>query len=109
MSRWLASLGWKRLPWRLPRSIGNRCGTFSKPSSIWLRRALWQAAWAASRTKGRYPAAQYHCLLVRKGKKKKIVAVAHTMLIIVYNVAKRQPDVRVTLGQGRRMPRNIIQ
>jgi hypothetical protein len=46
---------------------------------------------------------------VRKGKKKKIVAVAHTMLIIVYNVAKRQPDVRVTLGQGRRMPRNIIQ
>jgi transposase len=57
----------------------------------WLRRALCQAAWAASRTKDTYLAAQYHHLIVRKGKKKTIVAVAHTMLIIAYyNMAQRQ-------------------
>ena len=37
-----------------------------------------------------YLAAQYHRLIVRKGKKKTIVAVAHTLLIIAYYVAKRQ-------------------
>jgi hypothetical protein len=35
-------------------------------------------------------AAQYHRLLPRKGKKKTIVAVAHTLLIMAYYVAQRQ-------------------
>jgi transposase len=48
------------------------------------------AAWAASRTKDTYLAAQYHRLIVRKGKKQTIVAVAHTLLVIAYYVAKRQ-------------------
>ena len=49
--------------------------------SVWLRRALCQAAWSASRTKNTYLAAQYRHLIVRKGKKS-IVAVAHSMLIM---------------------------
>jgi hypothetical protein len=55
-----------------------------------LRRALCQAAWAAPRTKSTYLAAQYHRLIVRKGKKRTIVAVARSMLIIAYYLRKRQ-------------------
>jgi hypothetical protein len=38
--------------------------------NIWLRRALCEAAWAASSTKDTYLAAQYKHLIVRKGKKR---------------------------------------
>jgi transposase len=71
-------------------SAGKRLSGKTPKGSVWLRRALCQAAWAASRTKDTYLAAQYHHLIVRKGKKKTIVAVAHTMLIIAYYVAQRQ-------------------
>jgi transposase len=71
-------------------SAGKRLSGKTAKGSVWLRRALCQAAWAASRTKNTYLAAQYHRLIGRKGKKKTIVAVAHTLLIIAYYVAKRQ-------------------
>ena len=71
-------------------SAGKRLSGKTPKGSVWLRRALCQAAWAASRTKDTYLAAQYHRLLPRKGKKKTIVAVAHTLLIMAYYVAQRQ-------------------
>jgi transposase len=71
-------------------SAGKRLSGKTPKGSVWLRRALCQAAWAASRTKNTYLAAQYHHLIVRKGKKRTIVAVAHTMLIIAYYLAQRQ-------------------
>jgi transposase len=71
-------------------SAGKRLSGKTPKGNVWLRRALCQAAWAASRTKNTYLAAQYHHLIVRKGKKKTIVAVAHTMLIIAYYMAQRQ-------------------
>jgi len=43
-----------------------------------------------SRTNDTYLAAQYHHLIARKGKKRTIAAVAHTMLIMAYYMAKRQ-------------------
>jgi hypothetical protein len=58
-------------------SAGKRRSRKTRKGSVWLRRALCQAAWAASRTKSTYLAAQYHRLIVRKGKKRTIVAVAH--------------------------------
>jgi hypothetical protein len=71
-------------------SAGKRLSGKTPKGSVWLRRALCQAAWAASRTKNTYLAAQYHHLIVRKGKKRTIVAVAHTMLVMAYYMAKRQ-------------------
>jgi transposase len=71
-------------------SAGKRLSGKTPKGSLWLRRALCQAAWAASRTKDTHLAAQYHRLIVRKGKKRTIVAVAHTLLIIAYYVAQRQ-------------------
>ncbi len=45
-----------------------------------------EAAWAAVRTKGSYLAAQYHRLAARRGAKRAIVAVAHTMLVTIYHM-----------------------
>lgn len=47
-----------------------------------------EVAWAASRTKGTFYKARYHRLAARKGKKKAIVAVAHSVLKSVYHVLK---------------------
>ena len=71
-------------------SAGKRLSGKTPKGNIWLRRALCEAAWAASRTKDTYLAAQYKHFIVRKGKKKTIVAVAHSMLRIAYYLLTRQ-------------------
>jgi transposase len=48
--------------------------------------ALNQAANAASHTKNTYLSAQYHRIAARRGKKKAIVAVEHSILIIAYHI-----------------------
>lgn len=55
-----------------------------------LRPALVQAAWAAVREDDSYLAAQFHRLAGRTGKKKAILAVAHSILVIAYHVLKEQ-------------------
>jgi transposase len=49
-----------------------------------------EVAWAASRTKGTFYKARYHRLAARRGKKKAVVAVAHSILKSVYHVLKKQ-------------------
>jgi transposase len=49
---------------------------------------LTQAAHAASHTKDTYLSAQYHRLAGRRGKKRALVAVAHSILVISYNMIK---------------------
>jgi transposase len=70
-------------------SAGKRLSGKTTKGNVWLRRTLCQAAWAASRTKNTYLAAQYRRLIVRRGKKRTIVAVAHSMLLIAYHLLKR--------------------
>ena len=65
---------------------------------MWLRRALCQAAWAASHTKNTYLSALYRRLIARKGKKKTIVAVAHTILVIAYHMLKQGRPYHQDLG-----------
>ena len=47
-----------------------------------------EAAWAASRTKGTYLSTKYHKIAARRGKKRAIVAVGHSILIIAYHILK---------------------
>jgi hypothetical protein len=47
-----------------------------------------ECAWAASHTKHTYLAAQYHRLAARKGAKRALIAVAHSILVVVYHVLK---------------------
>lgn len=57
-----------------------------------LRTILVQGAWAAVRTKGTYLAALYRRLSARRGKKRAIVAVAHSLGVSFYHMlSRRQP------------------
>ena len=67
-------------------SAGKRKSGKPTKGSRYLRAALVQAAWAASHQKGTYLAAQYKRLVKRRGKKKALVAVGHSILVIAYHV-----------------------
>lgn len=75
-------------------SAGKRKSGKTNKGSLYLRAALVQAAWAASHTKGTYLSAQFRRLVRRMGKKKALVAVGHTILIIVYQVLSRRVSYR---------------
>lgn len=67
-------------------SAGKRKSGKTTKGSRYLRAALVQAAWVASHQKGTYLSAQYQRLVKRMGKKKALVAVGHSILVIVYHV-----------------------
>ena len=67
-------------------SAGKRRSGRTTHGDRWLRRSLVQAAWAASHTKATYLSSQYRRLARRRGKKKALVAVAHTLLVMCYEV-----------------------
>ncbi len=71
-------------------SAGKRRNTRVNAANRYLKAALCEAAWAASHTKNTYLAAQYRRLARRMGKKKALVAVGHSILIIVYHVLSRR-------------------
>jgi transposase len=54
----------------------------------WLKSALTQAAWVASKMKGTYHYALYHRIARRRGKKRAIVAVAHAILVAIYHILR---------------------
>ena len=72
-------------------SAGKRKRSRTTKGNVWLRRALSQAAWAAARKKNSYFQAQYRRLAGRRGKKRAVVAVAHTLLEVIYHLL-RQPE-----------------
>jgi transposase len=71
-------------------SAGKRRSGRATPGNAWLRVTLVQAAWGASRTTGPYLMAQYQRLAARRGKKRALLAVAHTLAGIIYQVLKSQ-------------------
>lgn len=60
--------------------------------SQWLRTALVQAAWAASRSKGTRFQRQYARQSPRLGRKKALIAVAHRILASAYTLLERGQD-----------------
>jgi transposase len=71
-------------------SAGKRRAGKTTKGSPYLRTVLVQAAWAASHSRGTSLAGQYHRLVKRMGKKKALVAVAHSILVIVYHMLSRR-------------------
>lgn len=69
---------------------GKRKSGKTTKGSKWLRATLGEIAWAASRTKGTYLTVHYKRIARRRGKKKAIVAVGHTMLVIIYHMIKNR-------------------
>lgn len=70
-------------------SAGKRKSGRTGHGNPWLRSALVEAARAASHTKNTYLAAQYHRLAARRGSNRATLAVAHTILVIVYHLLHR--------------------
>lgn len=69
-------------------SAGKRKRRRITPGNRWLKRSLTQAAWAASHTKSTYLASQHRRLAGRRGKKRALIAVGHSMLVIFYHMLK---------------------
>ncbi len=53
-----------------------------------LRPVLVQCGWAASRTKNTYLRSKYDSLVVRRGKKRALIAIGHKILIAAYFILK---------------------
>jgi transposase len=69
-------------------SAGKRLRGMTRKGSPWLRRILGQSAWAAARTKQTYLSSQFRRLAARRGRKRAIVAVGHSLLVIGYHLQK---------------------
>ncbi len=69
-------------------SAGKQMSTKTRKGNRYLRRALLQAAWAATRKKDSYLRAFFNRLMYRKGWGKAIVALGHKLLVIAYGIMK---------------------
>jgi transposase len=69
-------------------SAGKKRSGKTTKGSRWLRQALVQAAWAASHKKDSYFQAHAHNLMRRRGRKRGLVAVAHSLLLVIYHMLK---------------------
>ena len=67
-------------------SAGKRIRRRTTSGNPWLKSALTEAAWAAGRTKHSYLGAAYRRLAPRRGKKRALVAIGHTLLVIIYKI-----------------------
>ena len=70
-------------------SAGKRLSGRLRHGNRWLRTALLQAAWAAIRVKGGYFGAQFRRIAKRRGQKRAAIAVAHSILTVIYHVLTR--------------------
>jgi transposase len=75
-------------------SGGRRLNGKTRKGSRWLRQVLVEAAHVAAKTKGTYLAAQYRRIAARRGKKRALIALGHTILTIVYHLLTRKQPYR---------------
>lgn len=79
---------WARVCPGSHESAGKRKTASAGHANRWLRAALIQAAQAAARRGDSYFRAQYARLAARRGKKRAILALAHSLLIVIYHLLK---------------------
>jgi transposase len=70
------------------QSGGKRRPAGTTGGNRWVRAILGEVVWVISRTKGTYLAAQFQRLMRRRGKYKAVIAVAHTVLVIIYHMLR---------------------
>ncbi len=78
-------------------SGGRRMSGRTRKANRYVKRGMSEAAWAASHTKNTYLSAFYRRIQVRKGAPKAVMALAHHMITVVYNVLMRGEEY-VELG-----------
>jgi transposase len=91
-------------------SAGKRRNGKTRKGSRWLRHALIEAAHGAARTKNKYLKTQYHRVAAHRGKKKALVAVGHSILIISYHLlTRRQQYIDLGANYFDERDRNAVQ
>jgi transposase len=89
-------------------SANKRRSGKTRRGQNWLRPALVEAAWATAHTKS-YFGSQFHRLRARRGDKRAAVAVAHSILIVVYHLLANPEEVYAELGADYFVKRNAEQ
>lgn len=74
------------------QSGGKRLKAHTNKGNTHLRAVLAEVVWVISHNKESYLSAQYHRLARRIGKKRAIVAVSHSLLIIIYHMLRDNQD-----------------
>jgi transposase len=69
-------------------SAGKRQPVGTGRGNSWLRATLQEVAWAAVRSKRTYYGAQFQRLRARRGAKKAIVAVEHSLLVAIWHILR---------------------
>jgi transposase len=70
-------------------SAGRRYSGRTRKGNHTLKTTLVQASWAAVRTKGTFLKARFHRLASRRGKKRAIVAIAHSILVSIWHMLSK--------------------
>jgi transposase len=81
-------VSWARLCPRLDESAGKVKSRRTLKSAAWVKTLLVQAAWCAVKKKDSYFRAQFLRLRARRGPQKAIVAVAASMLTVIYHMIR---------------------
>lgn len=69
-------------------SAGKRLSGKTRTGNPWVRRLLLQAAHVVARQKHGYLTTQFHGIAARRGKKRAGMAVAHSILVIIYHLLR---------------------
>jgi len=87
---------------------GTRLSGKTTKGSVWLRAVLTEAAWANARSTTGYLGAQFRRLARRRGRLKALVAVAHSLIVIIDHILREHrpyadlgPDSFATLEAER--------
>jgi transposase len=88
-------------------TAGKRKSGTTRNGNRWARKALCEAAWAASKTKATYLQAQFRRLAAIRGSKRAIIAVASTILTIGYHMLREGTTYR-ELGGDYFDKRNLL-
>lgn len=79
---------WARMCPGNQESAGKRKSARTGRGNPWLRTALVESGWAAAHSRRTYLSALFHRVARRRGKKKAVVAVGHSMLIAAYHILR---------------------
>lgn len=73
-------------------SAGKRLKGPANRGNVWLRAIMGEVAWGSIRTHATYFQAQFHRIARRRGRNKAAIAVAHSLLVVIYHVLRtKQP------------------
>ncbi len=69
-------------------SAGKHRSTHTRAGNLWLQSALVESAWSAVRSKDCYLAVRFWRITKRRGQQRALIAIAHTMLVIIWHMLK---------------------